>query len=153
MFGLISIMESLVVEYGGLKIEIPRDFEEDIILYFYAAGKRTPRTGLWIRGHLLDVGEDYPYRMWKFYNQFCLYARKRGAFLPTVSYVSFVRYIHLLKDLGLIEKVREEPSKKKGIMRSYYKVVEANLRSHYWINPYSVYESWRRWKEKGFKTE
>jgi len=66
-----------------------RDFEEEILTTYLAAGRRTPRTGWWIRGHLLDVGTDYVWRMWKCYLAFLDEARERGAKIRDISYRQF----------------------------------------------------------------
>ena len=127
-----------------------RDFELEIIEAFREAGRRTPRLGLWIRGHLLDVGMDYAYGMYKRYNEFAREAQKMGAFINEISYKSLRTYLFFLKQLNLIRVASEEevinhfgyyPESKKGMRRTYLTLVEENVDSDAWLNPIKAYLS------------
>ena len=62
-----------------------RDFESEIIDRFKTfsviegGGKASPRKGVWIRGHLLDIYEDYVYSMFMYWRTFVAEAWKKGA--------------------------------------------------------------------------
>jgi len=135
-----------------------RPFEERIIADFkmfdptYGGGKARPRKGVWIRGHLLDVKEDYIYRMWKRWLLFVITARQLGATIELGSYQSFRTYIYLLKKHRLVIPTRRERAKStaRQFYRTYYTVNRELLNHPLWENPYSAYESWRRVKERGF---
>jgi len=112
-----------------------------------------PSTGTWIRDHLLEVREDYPYSMWKKFRDF------KAAFgFRAGSYANFRRYIYFLKRLGLIEPVRGEYVK--GRLRIYYRVVPGTEPDPRWgIAQIACYpttgfggrrgKKYREWVEKG----
>jgi len=141
-----------------------RDFEEELIDYFKTpegetlfAGRRKgrskPRTGVWIRKHLLDVGEDYVYRMYQRYSYFMSIAN-----LEDVDKHSFFTYIWLLRHLGLIELTKTVPMDKEptGIrFKNYYTVVEEKRDNEAWEDPWMIYryglpldEAIEKWKEE-----
>lgn len=129
-----------------------RPFERDIIARFMVGGKwaASPK-GEWIRGHLLDVGEDYPYRMWKLYARFCSHLGIRPG-----TYQNFKTYIYLLKRLGLIRPARRERTGR-GFPRTYYAIVPGAENRPEWTRPlqvlypktdWTVPEQKERYKEK-----
>lgn len=134
-------------------VNILRDFEKDIITDFktFAGGKAKPRLGRWIKGHLLDIGEQYPYSMWQDWITFCEQARGEGANIPKNNYTQFVIYVRCLELAGLIRIVREEPYRLEGkpgeIKYRYYGVVKAKLGSPLWNNPRKGSPNYRRWRE------
>lgn len=83
--------------------ESNREYEKRISTAFERRGNATPRTGPWIVGWLYHDGPDFPNNMNREYNSF---ANEIGA--STSSYNSFIRYIHLLKLLGIVEEVDPE---------------------------------------------
>jgi len=129
-----------------------RDFEQEIVETFRLAGRRTPRVGVWIRGHLLDVKFDYLYGMWKSYTEFVRDARRMGAKLDEVSYRNFRTYSFFLKKLNLIRTAdpyevaqffKSYPSQSKGKPRRYLTLVEENLNHPAWLDPVGYYVSSR----------
>ena len=101
-------------------------------------------TGLFIREHLLECGTDYPFRMYRLLKE-----RKKEAGLKVGKYQNFRNYVYWLSQLGLIEFVREEPSKKRAHMtpfnRRYYRLTAKGKREkEAWRNPrkYLYRESW-----------
>lgn len=127
-----------------------RDFELEIIQNFAVMGRRAPRVGVWIRGHLLDVTYDYLYGMWKRYNEFVKRAQEVGVKMETVTYRNFRTYAYFLKKLNLIRYATFEevasffgtyPKQKKGKPRRYFTVVEENLDHEAWFDPVGYYIS------------
>jgi len=135
-----------------------RPFEEEIIANFktfdptIGGGKSRPRKGVWIKQHLLDVGEDYIYAMWKRWEVFILQAHERKAEIESGTYTAFRVYIFLLKKYGLITPTKRERAKTTSrlFFRQYYRVNIRLLEDPRWLNPYAEYPSWKRWKRKGF---
>lgn len=87
-----------------------RPFEEKIVEDFKGTegkpggGKQVPRTRPWITEHLKDVGEDYPYGIFKRYKEFCV---ENG--LPVSSFPSIRVMIYKLSKEGIIRRsVRTE---------------------------------------------
>lgn len=79
-------------------------------------------TSMFIRQHLLEVGEDYVLHMWKV---LCQVKGERN--LKAGSYTNFRNYIHWLTRLELIRAVREEPARTPVLKpRNYYCVVPEN---------------------------
>ena len=83
-----------------------RPFERDIVGEIRASPKRVggggrsiPRKGVWIRGHLQDVGRDYPYSMYRIWKRFLEGA---GLNIKAGTYQQFRTYICL-------ETVRADP--------------------------------------------
>lgn len=81
-------------------------------------------TGLAIREFLLAVGEGYPYWFYR-----CFKKVK-----PTTSYQSVARYFYILRKLGLIEFVREEPSNSR-FPRKYFRIVPGREDDPAWLHP------------------
>lgn len=112
-------------------------------------------TGEFIRDHLLEEGEDYPYNVWKellekrarvygIFNVLELRDKRteevRDALenhgVKVGSYQNVRNYFYWLRELGLIEKSREESSEKANLEpRKYYKVVEGKEDAEEWANP------------------
>jgi hypothetical protein len=88
-------------------------------------------TGVWIRNHLLTVGADYTYNMWKRFSEF-LESQGVG---PPPKYQSFAHYVWVLKEIGLIKPVERERGIS-GFPRTYYTIApgrEVDLEA--WKNP------------------
>ncbi|MEM2448954.1 MAG: hypothetical protein QXT14_08420 [Candidatus Bathyarchaeia archaeon] len=115
-----------------------RTFEREIITRWIAGGTAVVSpTGEWIKNHLLDVGEDYTYSMWRRYQIFVEIARSiYSAWIKSARYLSFARYVCLLKRLGLIEPSRREKGKPRP--RTYYRVVIERVDSPDWAHPYQA---------------
>lgn len=131
-----------------------RPFELDIISRMKRGGKRavSPK-GEWIREHLRDVRVDYAYRMWRRYERFASLSKELfNVGMPSSDYKSFVRYIHLLRDLGLIVKVAgyaEADPAKPWMKKTYYALAAENLGNRSWRRPFqTLYPSTRY---KGYK--
>jgi hypothetical protein len=135
-----------------------RPFETEIISNFKVfspisgGGKSRPRKGVWIRQHLLDVGEDYVGGMWKKWTKFVGDARKQNAEIEFGTYDSFRTYVYLLKKHGMIVPTRRERAKSPdaGFFRQFYRLNTRRLEDPTWLNPYATYPSWRKWQRKGF---
>lgn len=111
-------------------------FEIGIASRFRAGGKAAiPHKAEWIRSYLLMFGEGNPYSMWKEYKEFCELLGVRPG-----SYLSFARYMWILKKLGLITVSRREPTK--GIPKTYYRINRMSIDSPLWRRPeQSLYPS------------
>jgi len=114
-------------------------------------GKATPRKGVWIRDHLLDVEEDYVYRMFLRWQRFVAEALTREAEIPLGDYTAFKTYVWLLKTQRLIIPTRKERGKSTKFLRQYYRVNPDLLQDPRWFNPYGEFPSWREWRERKFK--
>ena len=103
-------------------------------------------TGLAIREYLLTFGKGNPY---DFYKRF----RKVK---PTTSYSSIARYFYILRRLGLIEVVEEEPSRH-GFPKRYHRIVPGMEDDPRWVAPQeAIYpetrlgrKRYRKWIEEG----
>ena len=108
-----------------------------------APGRYRPRkmvsTGIWIRDHLLQNVEDYPFNMW---HQFKKLKKNPG------TYQNFRNFVYWLLQLELIKFVREEPSDAFNFQpRRLYTYVPENIdKDELWRNPRrSLYpESWEK---------
>jgi len=133
-----------------------RPFELKIISDFktfspvVGGGQAIPRKGVWIRGHLIVVYEDYVYSMFKSWLRFVAEAWRRDARIKPGTYTSFKTYTWLLTKYGLIIPTRRERGKSPRFLRQYYTYNPALLDDPRWENPYGEYESWRRERDKGF---
>ena len=87
-------------------------------------------TGIFIRNFLIEHGEGYGMEIWRALKE------ARGS-IKVCSYQSFVsNYIWVLKQLGLIEKVRTEPaSNPKFFARTYYRITPGKEKSLKWSQP------------------
>jgi len=114
-----------------------RDFETRLMTVFGASGySGINPTGYWIRGHLLDVGEDYTKRMYERYIQFIEIAKQYGITFKKPRYRSFINYILVLRRLGLIRVSRLAPPVKKFAKpRRYYTLNPAKIDSPEWSRP------------------
>ena len=90
------------------------------------------RIGLMIKQYLLEKGEGNPYEFWRKYS-------------PHTSYQHVAKYFYMLKRLGLIEKIREEPSSRSStIPKSIYRIVPGMEEDPCWEYPQScLYEDLR----------
>ncbi len=123
-----------------------RPFEREILEDFKRfafvegrGGRSSPRKGRWVRGHLLSVETDYLYGMWLKWKRFVELARRLDVKLAVGQYGAFRTYCWLLTQEKLIVKVGTEKSSRGGFPRSYYRLVEENLDSPLWLNPYRKY--------------
>lgn len=137
-----------------------RDFEEDIKERFKRKGfyAVSPKSE-WIRDHLLDVGRDYPYRMWIRFLGFCKF---QNLDYEPGDYSDFNNQMYRLREAELVKVVeRESTSGQAGNPewgKSFHSVVEENLGKEIaWKNPTAVlypYSS-RRWikeqRDKGLE--
>jgi hypothetical protein len=123
------MIEGSFTEYEAEIIAEVRGTEEQA-----GHGTIAPRGARWIRGYLLEVGEDYGYRTWKKYRDFQLRAG-----LKPVTYRAFLTYFWLLQQMGLLERTREEPgARTPHLPRIYYRVVPGKRDDPLWSkNPYS----------------
>ena len=87
-------------------------------------------TGVFIRDYLLEHKESYPMEIWR------ALKKARGS-IKVCSYQSFVsNYIWVLKQLGLIEKVRTEPASNPVFFdRVYYCITPGKEKSQKWSHP------------------
>ena len=100
------------------------------------------RTGLWIKDHLLDVGEDSVTKMWKRRNYFAAAANNVGASIRNSKYRSFWSYVYILSAIGLIEHVRSEPGPRNpDLEEKYYAIVDSEIYNTDWENPIPKYLS------------
>jgi len=107
-------------------------------------GWGAPRTGEMVRDHLLVTRGDSIYSTWKAVKQL---AEDKGYVPPTYSSMRVLFYI--LRKLGLVRKVRQEPAMKKGYYRkSIYAVVPGMEDAEEWIDPSTAYYRPRRWEER-----
>lgn len=115
-------------------IEVPGRFRPRIMV----------STGMFIRDHLLDVVEDYPFNMWR------LFRKSKG---KAGSYQNFRNYIYWLLKLNLIKFVREEPSRTPHLQprRLYTYVAENVEKTELWRNPTrALYpENWMKHHRRG----
>jgi len=114
-----------------------RHFEEEIVREIRthprlgAGGRSIPRKGMWIRGHLQDVGRDYVYGMYKRWRGFL---ESAGLNIKAGTYQQFRTYIYVLKRLGLVEKIGS-PSRS-NFSRNYYALNPEKITSPLWRNPF-----------------
>lgn len=129
-----------------------------------------PRKGLWIRDHLLTMGEagDYPYGMWTRWKHFIELAHKQDAMIPLGSYESMRHYLYVLGRAGLVTRAIEagEPKTRPSLfpsrrdpetqlptptLRNYYTVVKEELKNPLWYNPISTQPSWQAARVRQFQ--
>ena len=91
--------------------------------------KRPVGTGEFIRDFLLRHGEAYPNQVYSAFRK--EYKKERYV----TSYASFRKYFYILKELGLIEFLREEPSSKGGFSRRIYRITPGKEDSEKWLSP------------------
>lgn len=97
-------------------------------------------VSIWIRDHLLKVGQDYAYGMWSEWK-----SRVEEVGYTTSTYQSFAKYIWILKELGLIRRVGKKPSEM-GLTRVYYRIVSGKEKDKAWDHPQRVLAEKRGWK-------
>lgn len=98
-----------------------------------AGGRSVSRKGAWIRGHLQDVGRDYPYSMWKRWKSFL---EDAGLNIEAGKYQAFRTYIYVLRKLGLIRRAGGSPS---TFGKKYYELNPEGINSPLWKNPFKAY--------------
>ena len=116
-----------------------RPFEREIVRQIRTSprrvgaggGRSIPRKGVWIRGHLQEVGRDYVYGMYKLWKRFL---GEAGLNIKPGTYQQFRTYIYVLKRLGLIHRVGY-PSKSE-FSKNYYALSPEKINSPKWQNPY-----------------
>ena len=101
-------------------------------------------TGLFIHRHLLEVGEDYPFNMYRLLKQ-----RKTAMGQKAGKYQNLRNYMYWLRRLGLIEYVRSEPSSNPHLKhpRRYYRLTrKGRERRELFNNPrrHLYRESWEK---------
>ena len=145
-------MNELIIQ--PFEEEIMREFHPPIgeAPGFYGKGTMKSRLGIWIRQHLTEIGEDYPYRMWKRWNALCITANSLGIRIPLNNYTQFVIYMRLLEMAKLIRVVREVPYRlendpEKRIRIKYYSTIKMNLDNELWNNPRKGSPSYKTWKD------
>jgi hypothetical protein len=132
---------------------IVRNFELELIREFCEPkryegwGHAKPRLGVWIRGHLLDVGEDYLYGMWKRFLEFCDFAHEMGVRYPKNDYGDFLTYIWVLEREGLVRLVREEFYRPR-VPRRFYSLVMGQFDTDLWLNPRRGEISLDEWRHR-----
>ncbi len=88
-------------------------------------------VSLWIRAHLAQVNEDYPYRMWQEYVKFA-----KGFMRNKIcNYNSFRKYVHAAVDGGLLERNEsrvENANTPFQSVRHYYRLKLDKLTSERW---------------------
>ena len=122
-----------------------RPFERDIVRRIRThprrrggGGRSVSRKGLWIKNHLLEVGQDYVYSMhirWKGFIE------EAGLNIKAGTYQSFRTYIYVLKRLGLIQRVGASTGR---FSKSYYSLDLEQVDSPKWGNPFKAYSTMRR---------
>lgn len=114
-----------------------RWFERNIAASIREWGAVVPRTGIWIRDHLRDVGEDYVWNMYRAYREFA-----RDVPFNPGKYQTYRTYLYVCKLIGLIAEKRRERSLEVNLEQSpkvFYCVVEEKLGDTAWENPYKAY--------------
>ena len=107
------------------------DFESEIAERFLRGGfwLCSPKAE-WVRGYLLKHGRGYPYAMWKAWREFAAHIGLRPG-----SYISFVRYLYVLRRLGLIREAGTEQAVPGRIPRRYYELEPSAADSPLWRRP------------------
>lgn len=98
-----------------------------------ATRKPYPGTFDFIKSYLLQEGSSYANKALRVFRE---KLREIGQRPPT--YQSFARSWHILKELNLIEFVREEQVGRK-FPRKYYRIVQKNVDSKDWQNPQTAW--------------
>jgi len=99
-------------------------------------------TSGWIRDHLIEKypDSDYVHQMYQeFQKEITKWWLERGkepGEFKVGTYQNFRNYIWWLKKLGLIEKVKSEPSEKPQLQdRNHYRIVWEKKDDDAWSNP------------------
>lgn len=113
-----------------------RDFEQAIGYAVRDYGAVVPRTGMWIKGHLLLEGSDW---VWNMYKQFRAFARS-VPFNPG-QYHTFRTYFYVCRAVDLLEEDHREPGEvdMRKNERIFYRVVEDQVMDDAWVNPFRAY--------------
>ena len=117
-----------------------RPFEQNIVRQIRTrpespgpGGRSISRKGVWIRGHLQDVGQDYPYNMWKRWRSFL---EEAGLKIKAGNYAAFRTYIWVLKRLGLIVRAGGSSA---TFTKKYYGLNPEKVNSSMWRSPFKHY--------------
>jgi len=78
-----------------------------------------------IKEYLLTMGQGNPYGFYKIWRQL----------KKATSYKAVCSMFWVLKEIGLIESVRYEPSKFSGFKKHYYRVAPGRAEDPAWQNP------------------
>jgi hypothetical protein len=100
---------------------------------FLVVGLGASPLSNWTAGHLRDVGEDYPYRMWK---RFAFFVEREIPAYNYGDYDDFRTHIWKLGELGLIRPTRTEPTDVEDReAKQFYEIVEDQLENPAWDDP------------------
>jgi len=114
-----------------------RPFELKIIEEFRRMGYGIPLKGFWIREHLKLMRTDYPYNMFKKWQNFCDIAAQAGVGIRVGTYQAFRTYFYLLTRLGLVLKEKEILGKH-GRKISLYRLNPARIMDLGWRRPFQI---------------
>jgi len=108
-------------------------------------GWASPSTARLIRDFLIEQGEAYPKQIYQYLKQ----KIEELGYKPP-NYASVRKLVYVLRKLGLIRRVREEPVRENptAFKRCYYAVVHERLDDPAWENPYSAYFYPAKFKEQ-----
>ncbi len=96
---------------------------------------KTSYAGVWVRDHLMEMGEDYIQHMSTTYRTKLKQSKK-----VVSSYHQFCKMIYVLESIGLIEFVRKEPASKSWLKpKKYYRIKPGKEESIKWNNPQKHY--------------
>ena len=126
-----------------------RPFEREILDRYGSYGKapdmftgRKGWKGVWVRGHLRDLHQDYVYNMYRRWKAFCDQALLTEVKIEPGSYDAFRTYFYLLKRLGLVVFYAERKVQpgEAGSARRFYTLAPGLESDPSWERPFqSVY--------------
>jgi len=137
-----------------------RPFETEILGRFSTYGKAPDMftgqkgwKGVWVRGHLRDLHQDYVYNMYRRWKAFCDQALLMEVKIEPGSYDAFRTYFYLLKRLGLVvfyTERRAQPGEP-GSARRFYTLAPGLESDPGWERPFqSVYPK-TDWTQLSYK--
>ena len=107
-----------------------------------------PGTALTLRDYLLEVGEDYPYHMWKQVTGRIQEERRRRKPYQTPTFDAFRALLQVLRHLNLIQITRvEDRAATEGVPRAvpvqirtrrFYRVTPGRRDVNAWENPFDA---------------
>lgn len=121
-----------------------RPFENEILRRFSTYGTapdmltgRRGWKGIWIRGHLGDRRQDYPYGIYRRWVSFCNQAKEAETVIKPGTYQSFRTYFYVLRRLGLVTLYtrRPKPSGEPGSGRHIYVLTPGTEADPRWESP------------------
>ena len=122
-----------------------RPFEREILDRYGSYGKapdmltgRRGWKGVWIRGHLGDRRQDYPYGMYRRWLFFCNQAKYEAeVVIKPGTYQSFRTYFYVLRRLGLVTLYASRPklSGEPGSGRHIYVLTPGMEEDPRWESP------------------